>query len=374
MRVVAIAGAKGGVGKTAAAVNLSIVSAMAGYRTLLWDLDPQGAATHCYKAKAKVKGGATRLLGGKRDLQSFTRRSEYPNLDLLPADASFRVVDTVLSTRRWPERVIRKLLRPLDRAYDVVVLDCAPGLGVVTESIVAGSDLVLAPIVPAPLAVRSLDQLADFVAEHRSGLQVLAFLSMLDERKVLHRQMQELVRTDRRFALSAVPVSSAVERMGLEQVPAVLASPRNLAANAYRGLWAEVDERLELGVAVPLDPSEFGVGEASDDAVSAAGTDSITEEVAAADGPDASTDDVVADEVVTADVVIADVVIADLVTDGVVVDATADVTVATAPDPVGPANDLAARELAAHDVAVDDESVSAVIAGLLAGGVQPPEA
>jgi hypothetical protein len=232
--------------------------------------------------------------------------------------------------------------------------------------------------------VRSLDQLADFVAEHRSGLQVLAFLSMLDERKVLHRQMQELVRTDRRFALSAVPVSSAVERMGLEQVPAVLASPRNLAANAYRGLWAEVDERLELGGAVPLDPSEFGVGEASDDVVSAAGTDSITEEVAAADGPDASTNDVVADEVVTDDVVVADVVtddhvIADVVTDDVViadvvVEATADVTVAAAPDPVGAANDLAARDLAAHDVAVDDESVSAVIAGLLAGGVQPPEA
>ena len=310
MRVVAIAGAKGGVGKTAAAVNLSIVSAMAGYRTLLWDLDPQGAATHCYKAKAKVKGGATRLLGGKRDLQSFTRRSEYPNLDLLPADASFRVVDTVLSTRRWPERVIRKLLRPLDRSYDVVVLDCAPGLGVVTESIVAASDLVLAPIVPAPLAVRSLDQLADFVAEHRAGLQVLAFLSMLDERKVLHRQMQELVRTDRRFALSAIPVSSSVERMGLEQVPAVLASPRNLAANAYRGLWSEVDERLELHSAVPIDPAEFGLGDASGDATVPAAV--------------------------------------------------------SADDPVDGA--------AADGAAADDAAVSAVVAGLLASGAQPPEA
>ena len=71
MRVVAVAGAKGGVGKTAAAVNLAILSARSGHRTLLWDLDPQGAATHCYRAQAKVKGGATRLLGGKRDLAAF---------------------------------------------------------------------------------------------------------------------------------------------------------------------------------------------------------------------------------------------------------------------------------------------------------------
>lgn len=246
MRVVAVAGAKGGVGKTAAAVNLAMVSAAAGHRTLLWDLDPQGAATHCYRARARVKGGATRLLGGKRDLDAFVRATDYPGLDLLPADPSLRVVDTILSTRRWPERVLRKLVRPLQRAYDVVLLDCAPGLGVVAEAVVAASDLVLAPIIPAPLAVRSLDQLDEFVSTHRPGLPVLAFLSMLDERKVLHRQVVAQVRSDRRFALSAVPVSASVERMGLEQVPAVVASPLNLAATAYRRLWSEVEERLDL--------------------------------------------------------------------------------------------------------------------------------
>ena len=164
MRVVAVAGAKGGVGKTATAVNLAMLSAAAGYRTLLWDLDPQGAATHCYRARARLKGGASRLLGGKRDLDAFVRSTDYVRLDLLPADPSFRVVDTILSTRRWPERVLRKLIRPLESSYDVVILDCAPGLGVVTESVVSASDLILAPVIPAPLAVRSLDQLEEFVS------------------------------------------------------------------------------------------------------------------------------------------------------------------------------------------------------------------
>lgn len=246
MRVVAVAGAKGGVGKTATAVNLAMLSAAAGYRTLLWDLDPQGAATHCYRARARLKGGASRLLGGKRDLDAFVRSTDYVRLDLLPADPSFRVVDTILSTRRWPERVLRKLIRPLESSYDVVVLDCAPGLGVVTESVVSASDLILAPVIPAPLAVRSLDQLEEFVSSHRPGLPVLAFLSMLDDRKVLHRQVVAQIRSDRRFGLTAVPVSAAVERMGMEQIPAVLASPRNLAAVAYRRLWAEVEDRLGL--------------------------------------------------------------------------------------------------------------------------------
>jgi cellulose biosynthesis protein BcsQ len=246
VRVVAVAGAKGGVGKSAAAVNLAMIAARAGFRTLLWDLDPNGAATHCYRAHARVKGGASRLLGGKRGLETYIRRTDERRLDLLPADPSFRVVDTILSTRRRPDRVLSRLLAPLGAVYDVAILDCAPGLGVVTESVLAASDLLLAPIVPSPLALRSLDQVEEFVNEHRSGVPLLAFLSMLDERKVLHRQVVAQVRGDRRFALAAVPASSAVERMGLEQVPAVVASPRNLAAVAYRRLWAEVEDRLDL--------------------------------------------------------------------------------------------------------------------------------
>jgi cellulose biosynthesis protein BcsQ len=246
MRVIAVSGAKGGVGKTAVAVNLAMLSARSGRRTLLWDLDPQAAATHCYRLKAKVKGGAGRMLGGKRDLQAFVRHTDYENLDLVPVDKTFRVVDTVLSARRWPDRAIRKLLRPVAGDYDVAILDCAPGLGVMAESVFAASDLVIAPIVPAPLAVRSLDQMSEFIDEHREGLPMVAVLSMVDRRKVLHRQMLQSVADDERFAEAAIPLSSSVERMGLEQVPAVLASPRNLSAKAFAALWDDVCKRIDI--------------------------------------------------------------------------------------------------------------------------------
>lgn len=246
MRVIAVAGAKGGVGKTAVAVNSAILSAQAGHRTLLWDLDPQAAATHCYRLKAKVKGGAGRMLGGKRDLQAYVRSTDHDGLDLVPADSTFRVVDTVLSARRWPDRAIRKLLRPVASEYDVVIMDCAPGLGVMAESVLAASDLVVAPVIPAPLSLRSLDQISDFIAEHNPGVPLLAVLSMVDRRKVLHRQMLDKVKGDSRFSIAAIPLSSSVERMGLEQVPAVLASPRNLSSQAFKRLWADVEDRLQL--------------------------------------------------------------------------------------------------------------------------------
>jgi cellulose biosynthesis protein BcsQ len=241
-----VAGAKGGVGKTALAVNLAMLSSRSGRRTLLWDLDPQAAATHCYSLKAKVKGGAPRLLGGKRDLETYIRKTDYPKLHVVPSDKTFRASDAVLSTRRWPEKALRKLVRPLSGSYDVVILDCPPGLGVMAEAVVTASDLLVVPVIPAPLSIRSLDQLTEFVADHREGLPTLAVLSMVDRRKVLHRQMIDSVKDDRRFALSAIPLSSSVERMGLEQVPAVIASPQNLSARAFRQLWGEIEDRLDM--------------------------------------------------------------------------------------------------------------------------------
>lgn len=245
MKVVSIAAAKGGVGKTATAVNLAHLAAESGASTLLWDLDPQGAASHCYRIEAKVTGGANRLLAGKRDLR-FHVRQVSENLDVMPADPSFRVAESVLAHRRSSDKALRKLLRPLKDSYDVVILDCAPGLGLVTESVLAASDLVLSPVIPAPLSVRSLDQLTEFVDARNPNVEVVAFLSMLDDRKVLHRQVIEQIKDDDRFIEVAIPMSSSVERMGMEQRPSVEASPRNLAATAYRRLWAEVAQRLGL--------------------------------------------------------------------------------------------------------------------------------
>ena len=81
---------KGGVGKTSAAVNLAYLAALDGARTLLWDLDPQGASTYLFRVKPKVKGGGRKLVRGKSDVDALIKGTDFERLDLLPADFSYR--------------------------------------------------------------------------------------------------------------------------------------------------------------------------------------------------------------------------------------------------------------------------------------------
>jgi chromosome partitioning protein len=244
---VALTALKGGVGKTSTTVNLAALAAAAGHRTLVWDIDPQAGATACLGVKPKLRGGAQRLLGGDRDLSQAIRRSSIDGLDVLPGDVSLREADVIVSGNRKPRRTLKRILSSVAKDYDIVVVDCPPGVGPATEVLVRSVDLLLIPVVPAPLDLRALDRFTDVVDDLGAPAELLApFLSLVDRRKPLHRRLVDEVRTERRFLASAVPVSSAVERMPMEQVPTVVAAPRSLASLALRDLWGEVSDRLDL--------------------------------------------------------------------------------------------------------------------------------
>lgn len=247
MHAVALTALKGGVGKTSTAVNLAALAALAGHRTLVWDIDPQAGATACLGVKPKLRGGAQRLLGSDRELTGSIRGSSVERLDVLPGDYSLRDADVIVSGSRRPRRTFRRVLTSVAKEYDVVVIDCPPGIGAAAEVLVKAVDLLLIPVVPAPLDLRALDRFVEVVVDLGAPPELLApFLSQVDRRKPLHRKLVEEVRTTRSFLAAAVPLSSAVERMPLEQVPTVIAAPRSLAAIALRDLWGEVSERLGL--------------------------------------------------------------------------------------------------------------------------------
>lgn len=249
MRVVAVTGLKGGVGKTSTAVNLAALSAAAGHRTLLWDLDPQGAATFCLDLKPKLRGGASRLIGGGRGgLGAVSRHSAFDRLDVVPADSSVREIDRVLSTSGKPAKPIRRLLAGTKDTADVVVLDCPPGLTAVVEAVASVADVLLIPVVPEPLPFRALERFGEFLADTRTASPKLLapFISMIDRRKPVHRRIEAEIRARGGFLGAAIPESSAVARMGEEQIPVVLSAPRSLAAAEYRKLWAEATERAGI--------------------------------------------------------------------------------------------------------------------------------
>jgi cellulose biosynthesis protein BcsQ len=229
---------KGGVGKTSAAVNLAHMAARDGASTLLWDLDPQGAATYLFRVRPKIRGGAEKLIGLRRDAADLIKGTDHPGLDLLPADFSYRHMDLALDGFNKPTRRLHKVLKPLYDQYDYIFLDCPPSISLVSESVFEVADALLVPIIPATLSSRTFAQLEAVVG---GGPKVLAFFSMVDRRKKLHHEVMEQLRAERGNVLrTAIPASAQVERMGAERTVLAEFAPRGPAATAYEELWAEV--------------------------------------------------------------------------------------------------------------------------------------
>jgi cellulose biosynthesis protein BcsQ len=241
-RVLATYNIKGGVGKTSAAVNLAYLAAREGARTLLWDLDPQGASTYMFRVKPKVKGGGRKLVRGKSDPAARIKGTDYERLDLLPADFSYRHMDLALDSTKRPTRRLARVLAPLAPDYDYIFLDCPPSISLVSESVFEAADALLVPLIPATLSSRTFDQIERVVSD---GTEVLAFFSMVDGRKRMHREVMERMAAGHPEVLrAAIPAAADVERMGSRRMVLEELAPRGRAAKAYRELWEEVRERL----------------------------------------------------------------------------------------------------------------------------------
>jgi cellulose biosynthesis protein BcsQ len=247
MEIIAVYNVKGGVGKTTTAVNLAYRSAADGWPTLLWDLDPQAAATYIMRREPFVVGGSKSLIRGESDLDELVTKTEHAGLDLLPADFSYRRMDVHLHQRKNPATRLMKLMRPLKQNYACLILDCAPGMSLVSENVMHAADALVVPLMPSPLSVRMLEQLYEFV-ESRGwpDLRVLPFFSMVDRRKRLHKETIESVRQRYPSILGTeVPYGSEFEKITLRRAPVESYAPASAAANVYRALWQEIDGRLQ---------------------------------------------------------------------------------------------------------------------------------
>jgi len=245
MRVIASYNIKGGVGKTTTAVNLAYLAAREGSRTLLWDLDPQAAATFLFRVRPRVKGGSRGLVTRRRPVEDAVKATDFDNLDLLPADFSYRNMDLDLDDTKKRTRRLSQLLKELAPDYDTVFLDCPPSVSLVSENVLWASDTLLVPLIPATLSLRTYDQLTRFVADAEGNRPaVVAFFSMADRRKRLHRDVIEAIPRDRgRVANTVVPSLSLIEQMAERRAPVPAFAPTSRAARCYEQLWAEVRER-----------------------------------------------------------------------------------------------------------------------------------
>lgn len=246
MKTIALYSLKGGVGKSASAVNIAYLASQAGYSTLLWDLDPQGASGWYLAGANSVKGRKlSALMKGKTPIADFIHESDYENLDFIPSHTSFRNLDVKLD-QNDSANLIKEWLAPLSEETSLVVLDCPPSLSRLSEQVLRAADKVFVPVIPTWLSLNSWQQLREFAREKKlKPSRLHPFYTMADRRKNLHRELIDA--QDERLPTglkTIIPYASVVEKMGEEGTPVELLAPNSVAADAYRRLWGEIKALL----------------------------------------------------------------------------------------------------------------------------------
>ena len=241
MKTIALYSIKGGVGKTATAVNLSYLSSLLSQPTLICDLDPQGATSYYFRITASKRFNSEKFLKGNKKIYNNIKATDFENLDLLPSDFSFRNLDIELSEEKKPKRKLKKNLEELSDDYQFVFLDCPPNLTLLSESVFEAADIILVPLIPTTLSIRTYIQLTDFFeANNLDSSKIRAFFTMVETRKKMHRDIINEFRKSPGILAGSVPYNSDVEKMGIYRAPLKAVQPNSPAAKAYQHLWKEL--------------------------------------------------------------------------------------------------------------------------------------
>lgn len=246
MTTLALYSNKGGVGKTAAAVNLAYLAAQTGSPTLICDLDPQSSTTYYFRVKPKLRGKAKGFSKGGKAIDRSIKGTDYENLDLLPADFTHRNLDITFADLKKPKMRLKRIIEPLKDEFEFIILDCPPTINILAENIFNAVDVILVPLVPTTLSMRTHQQLLSFLkkSDYETS-RVYAFLSMVDRRKKLHQQLAlEVQQGFDRFLHSSIPYLAVVEQMGIYREPVPAFAPNSRAAKAYQALWAEIQQEI----------------------------------------------------------------------------------------------------------------------------------
>jgi chromosome partitioning protein len=251
--VLAVVSQKGGVGKTTTAINVASALAQRGRKTLLVDVDPQGAVRHGMGlAPDAGVAGLADLLAGTHELQDVVQGTPLPWLRVLLAGSVSEAAEHETYTAQLAEspRLGELLDRARGRGYTVVV-DSPPGLGAVTRRVLAHSQHVLVPLQCEPLALQTTTQILRAVREAALTNPALVLdgilLTMLEEGNEVSQRVAAYVREqlppELLFDVAIPRTMASIDAFAAGQ-PIVLRSPDDGAARAYQRLVDLLEPRL----------------------------------------------------------------------------------------------------------------------------------
>jgi chromosome partitioning protein len=263
-RIVSIANQKGGVGKTTTAVNLAASLAIAERRTLLVDADPQSNATSGIGI-AKAAVGLSlydALVDGRAAADAIIHHDTLPYLDVLPATQDLVAAELELVARDGRERALRTVLEPIESAYDFVLIDCPPSLGLITLNVLTASNGVLIPIQCEYYALEGISQLLNTVRlvqqNFNAGLAIDGvLLTMYDSRLNLCRQVAEDAKEYFGAKVFRTPVPRNVRLAEAPSFgkPILLYDVQSVGAKSYLAVAQELLHRFESAPVPEPDPA-----------------------------------------------------------------------------------------------------------------------